>query len=70
MQKEQPFRPLCAFLAQQDAQKTQEAKVREQLDHALSKKVYKQEVRIDQLSFVVIVLSVLCACQFLYMLTL
>lgn len=70
MQKEQPFESLCAFLAQQDAQKTQETKVREQLDHAVSKKVYEQEARLDRLSFGVFVLSVLCACQFLYLLTL
>lgn len=68
--KEQPFESLCAFLAQQEERKTQEAKVREQLDHAISQKVYEQEARLDRLSFVVFMVFMVCACNFLYMLTL
>lgn len=71
MQDKVPFETLCAFLkAQQHEQQAKADKVREQLDQAVGQKVYEQEARIDRLSFAVFVLSVLCVCQFLYMLTL
>lgn len=71
--KEQPFESLCAFLQEQEVkqqtQQTGDNTIHEQLARATSQKVYEQQARLDRQGFWLFVLSMICLCQFLYVLT-
>lgn len=66
---EQSYDSIQAFLQHQKQKRSHDNAIREQLDRAISQKVYEQEERLDRQGFWLFILSMVCICQFIYVLT-
>lgn len=66
---EHSYDSIQTFLQHQKEKRSRDNAIREQLDRAISQKVYEQEERLDRQGFWLFILSMVCICQFIYILT-